>query len=688
MKQDTPVQKKVFETFIHDLQEAAILTDKDHKVVALTKDALDLLSLDDDSILMGRHVGCVFEQSSKEWPLAVGSKCEVNFATRYQRQRNVEISLSSIQLDGQEFYLGLLRDLEEIKKLQASLYHAENRLDELMGNLPVTFFQMKLQENGTLSFPYISNGVSKLIGLDCEQYQDNPEAFFAMLDASDQLKLLRRVKKAALQEDILDEEICLNVSAERKMWLRLFANPRPCDETHTFWDGAVIDVSGQHMLDERLHYLAYHDENTKMPNRLAMEEYLDSLFKEEPAQTFAVMALAIDRLDLVNETLGAETANYLVQTIAKHLTEALSQEDVYIAHLRAETFCIVVPHVTDERDVAAIAQSLLTTMKIPFSVGTRRLDVSVSMGISMSNRDGDCAENLIMNADTALRRALVTSPGGYRFYVEEMNTRALRVLAYENRLRKALAAREFVPFFQPLIDVKTGEIAGMEALVRWQHPRLGLVSPAEFIPVAEEAGLIGELCHQVLFETCKTAKGWIDMGYKPVPLAVNISWRQFAQPERLMVLMNEVLQETGLPPELLELELTESSVMEEPDSAIRTLNDLRDFGVMASIDDFGTGYSSLSYLKKLPISKLKIDRAFIHEVNENERDAAIVDAIIMLARALGLKTVAEGIETREQYEYLKEKGCDLAQGFYFSRPVPAIEMEKMIAQGGFYRKQA
>ncbi|NVK17945.1 MAG: EAL domain-containing protein [Methylocystaceae bacterium] len=677
----------MFDAFINDLNEAAILTDRAHMVVALSKEALNLLSMEGESFLLGRHVGCVFDQHAKNWPVAVGTRQEITLKTRYQRQLDVELSLSQISLAGEEYELGLLRDLTEIRKLQTDLNQAENRLDDMMGNLPVTLFQMKLLENGSLSFPYISNGVAKLIGLDCEQFQDNPEAFFAMLAARDQVKLLRRVKKAALQEDVLDEEICLNVTAQHKIWLRMFANPRPCDETHVLWDGAVIDVTGQHLLDERLHYLAYHDENTKMPNRLALEEYLQSLFKNDPPQTFAVMALAIDRLDLVNETLGGETASYLVQTIANHLTQAMAQKDVYIAHLRAENFCIVVPNVNDEHDVAGLAQRLLATMKIPFSVGTRRLDVSVSIGISMSNRDGDCAENLIMNADTALRRALTTSPGGYRFYVEEMNTRALRVLAYENRLRKALIAREFVPFFQPLIDVKSGEIAGMEALVRWQHPRLGLVSPAEFIPVAEEAGLIGELCHQVLFEACNTVKGWIDKGYNPVPLAVNISWRQFVQPERLMVLMNEVLQETGLPPELLELELTESSVMEEPDSAIRTLNDLRNFGVMASIDDFGTGYSSLSYLKKLPISKLKIDRAFIHDVNENERDAAIVDAIIMLARALGLKTVAEGIETPEQYEYLKEKGCDLAQGFYFSRPVPAAEMEKMIAQGVFYQKQ-
>ncbi|MDV7338574.1 EAL domain-containing protein [Terasakiella sp. A23] len=683
MKNQTPAHQSVCESFVHGLNEAAILTDCSHQVIAINDLALSLLSFKDASFLMNRNVGCIFDGDTKNWPVCLGGQCRTTLKTLHERTLDAELSLSKISLEGQTYNIGILRDISVLQNLKDALEKAENRLDDMMGNLPVTLFQMVLKENGTLSFPYISKGVSKLMGVDSDVLMENPDAFFEMLCPADQLQLLRKVKKSALQQTSLDEEICLYVNEDMKLWLRLFANLRQADDSQAIWDGAVIDITGQHLLDERLRYLAYHDETTHMPNHLALEEYLQGLFDAEEPKSFALMALSIDRLDLVNETLGSETASRLVQIMGEHLRRALEPKDVYIAHLKADSFSIVMPHVEDERDVAALAESLLKTMKIPFEVGDRRLDVSVSMGISISGRDGDTAASLMMNADTALRRALVTSPGGYRFYVEEMNTRALRVLAYENRLRKALAKREFVPFFQPLIDVKSGYIAGMEALVRWRHPRLGLVGPSEFIPVAEDAGLIGELCHQVLHETCRTAKGWIDQGHKPIPLAVNISWRQFAQPERLMVLMNEVLEETGLPPEMLELELTESSVMEEPDSAIRTLNNLRDFGVMASIDDFGTGYSSLSYLKRLPISKLKIDRAFIHEVTENERDAAIVDAIIMLARALGLKTVAEGIETPGQLEYLREKGCDLAQGFYFSRPVPAAEMEKMMGQGVF-----
>ncbi len=665
---------------VYGLHEAAILTDGAHKVLAANQQALDFLSVADEQALRDQDVGQFLNKASAGWPCDAQQKHLVTLQTNDQPLKEAELFLSKFQTQQGDFYVGVMQDVTLVRQLKDRLEKAENRLDDMMGNLPVTLFQMELKPNGILKFPYISKEIANLTGVDRDGFRDNPDKLFSMMRPSDQVQLWRKLKKAARKGISLDEELCLKLSDTVTLWLRLFANIRKDTTGSTIWDGAVIDITGQHLLDERLHYLAYHDETTQMPNRLALEEHLAALFAEKQDSTFAVMALAVDRLELVNETLGGETANHLLETIANHLKDALSCENVFLAHLRADVFCIVMPQAEDDRDVAALAEGLLKTMKIPFAVGTRRLDVSVSMGISLSYRDGDCPESLLMNADAALRRALQTTPGGYRFYVEEMNTRALRVLAYENRLRKGIKNKEFLPFFQPLIDVKSGKIAGMEALVRWQHPRLGLVSPAEFIPVAEEAGLIGELCHQVLMETCLTAKRWLDAGFDPVPLAVNISWRQFAQPERLMMLMSEVLKETGLPPEMLELELTESSVMEEPDSAIRTLNDLRDFGVMASIDDFGTGYSSLSYLKRLPISKLKIDRAFIHEVNENERDAAIVDAIIRLARALGLKTVAEGIETPEQLAYIREQGCDLAQGFYFSKPLPAHEMEKLLEQ--------
>lgn len=672
---------RVFEAFVDGLNEPAILTDSDHEIIALNDQALSLLSYSDRASFFSRDIGKLFSHQEKGWPLQICEKTEEVVRTPSGVDIAVEVSLSELEIDNQYCLLGIFRDLREINELRESLKDANTRLGNMLGNLPVTLFEMELRDNKGLAFPFVSAGVGGLLEVDGQDLATEPDYILSMLPLSARKTLLRQIKVSMETGQPLDEEVCLHVPQGYKLWVRFFANLRRVEEGVSVWDGAVIDITGQHLLDERLRYLAYHDEDTLLPNRLGLEDHLNDLYSQENGESFALLTLAIDRLDLVNDTLGSETATRLVVTVSQQLAGVLEGYDAFLSHPRPENFSIVLQSVKSDKDVAELAGEILKTMKIPFEVGTRCLDVSVSMGISISYKDGDNVETLIMNADTALRLAHKTSPGGYRFFVEEMNTRSLRVLAYENRLRKAISRKEFVTYFQPLVDVQTGVLAGMEALVRWRHPRLGLVGPNEFIPVAEEAGLIGEICHQVLYQTCKTAKMWLDKGHKPIPLAVNISWRQFAQPERLMMLMDEVFKETGLPPEMVELELTESSVMEQPDSAIKTLDDLREFGVLASIDDFGTGYSSLSYLKKLPISKLKIDRAFILEVTENKRDAAIVDAIIMLARALDLKTVAEGIETAEQYAFLRERGCDLAQGFYFSRPVPAEEMEKMIIKG-------
>lgn len=675
------------EYLISALSDPALVTDANGILVGANNAALALFNVEQRSLLIGHDVGSLFQGNHKGWPFLDRPKFQSSIKGIKEAYVQVEVSLSPLCLSEQSFHLGIVRDITQFILLREALRDAEVRLGEMVGNLPISLFQMILPEEGDISFPYVNAGVSGLLGMDSENLMENPNVFFDLISESEKLRLFRSIKVSAKNKTPLDEEFCVSLHEEMDSWVRFFANPRALGKSDVVWDGVAIDVTMQHVLDERMRYLAYHNENTQLPNRLAMEEHLNKLFKDEGNESFAVLALAIDRLDLVNDTLGRDVADELVVRVAQHLSKCLD-DNAFLSHPRAETYCFIVKNIGSDNEVATLTDGILKSMKSPFEVGTKRLDVSISIGISIAHRDGLDAENLMMNADTALRRAQLTSPGGYRFYVEEMNTRALRVLAYENRLRKAISNKEFVPFFQPLIDVKTGKIASMEALARWKHPRLGLIGPAEFIPVAEEAGLIGDVCHQILQQTCVTAKKWLDIGYPPVPLAVNISWRQFAQPERLMALMNDVLQETGLPPEMIELELTESSVMEEPDSAIRTLNDLREFGVLASIDDFGTGYSSLAYLKRLPISKLKIDRAFIHEVTENERDAAIVDAIIMLARALGLKTVAEGIETIEQFECLKEKGCDLAQGFLFSKPISAQDMEVIIKQGHIEMQQA
>lgn len=682
MSEDSLTPQNKENTAFDAFEEPAILTNDENIIVSVNQSARDLFSFEDLSFMMGRDVGCLFSRDQAGWPLDLSETKTLKLNTQYQSKRDISLSLSVMQLEDKSFKVGLIKDISSVAvDSDEGIERAEIKVDSIMGNLPVALFQMALSEAGVLSFPFVSERADKIFGMSREKLMTDPAFFTDLIPQKDRIKFLRRIRKSALHARPFDEEVCLQLDNDRTVWLRLFANIRHTRNAVTTWDGAAIDITEEHLLDERLHFLAYHDEDTGLPNRLAAEEHIGELLKAETS-SLAVMALTIDRLDLVNDTLGRETSVRLVRTVANHLRRAIGQH-TYLAHPRSDTFYIVLSEFENEQAVGNLAERVLSELKIPFEIGSRSLDISASMGINIYQQEATNAETLMMNADTALRRAHVNSPGSYRFYTEEMNTRSLRVLAYENRLRKAIKDREFTTFYQPLVSFETGEIAGMEALVRWRHPRLGVISPGEFIPVAEEAGLIGDICQQVLYETCSTSRMWLDMGLPEIPLAVNISWRQFAHPDRLMDLMNSIINDTGVPAHLVELELTESSVMEEPDSAIRTLNNLREYGVTASIDDFGTGYSSLSYLKRLPISKLKIDRAFIIDVIDNKRDAAIVEAIISLAKALGLKTVAEGIETREQFEFLREKGCDIAQGFYFSRPVPAYEMEKLIRDGGF-----
>jgi EAL domain-containing protein (putative c-di-GMP-specific phosphodiesterase class I) len=317
----------------------------------------------------------------------------------------------------------------------------------------------------------------------------------------------------------------------------------------------------------------------------------------------------------------------------------------------------------------------------PLSLMGDEFDLTASIGYSILPRDGDDPETLVKHADTALMRAKAQGPGTVREFTEEMNERVVKTLALQNRIRRALEHDEFLPFFQPQVDLASGEIVGMEALARWISPELGMVSPVEFIPVAEEYGLIDPLCDQILRAACRLNKGWQDAGLPAVPVAVNISGRQFQNARRLLHTVEAVLAETGLEPRYLELELTESSAMRDPENAIAVVGQFRDRGIACSIDDFGTGYSSLSVLKRFPIQKLKIDRSFVSDVTTDANDAAIVKAILAMAHALRLKVVAEGVETQDHLDFLRDAACDQMQGYLFSKPLAAADMEAMFRAG-------
>jgi EAL domain-containing protein (putative c-di-GMP-specific phosphodiesterase class I) len=315
------------------------------------------------------------------------------------------------------------------------------------------------------------------------------------------------------------------------------------------------------------------------------------------------------------------------------------------------------------------------------SVQGEEFDISVSAGVALFPGDGEEAEDLIRDAEAALQRAKGQGPAILQFFTREMNSGAAKTLSLQSRLRRAIEQGEFVPYFQPQVDLGSGLVVGMEALVRWQSPDLGMVSPAEFIPVAEESGLIDGICEIMLHRCTRQNKAWQDLGLPPIPVAVNVSGRQFQSARRLIQTLEQSLAQSGLDPRYLEVELTESSAMRDADNAIAVVQTLKDMGVNCSIDDFGTGYSSLSVLKRFPISKLKIDRSFVMDIITDPNDAAIVDAIVAMAKALKMKVVAEGVEHVQHLEFLRALGCDQMQGYLFSRPLPPDDMGALMRAG-------
>lgn len=427
-----------------------------------------------------------------------------------------------------------------------------------------------------------------------------------------------------------------------------------------------------------LNRLAYYDALTDLPNRILFEDRLtQALALVQPDQrTVGVLLLSLDRFKKINDTLGYAEGHRLLREVAARLTNCV-RDGATVARFEGAEFALLSAQIGRTEGVLELISRINAALRMPFTLGAQELFVTLSIGISLHPNDGKDAPTLLKNAGAALYRAKEQGGSNYQFYTADMNARALKRLALENSLRRALERLEFEVYYQPRVDVGTGRIVGAEALVRWRHPELGLISPAEFIPLAEDTGLIVLIGEWVLRVACARCTAWRDAGLAPMSVAVNLSARQFQQPY-LSAMVIGILQETGLGPHQLELELTESSIMQNAESAVRALGELKKAGVKIAIDDFGTGYSSLGYLKRLPIDMLKVDKSFVRDMTTDPDDATLVTAIIKLAHNLRLKVVAEGVETEEQLRFLRRLGCDEWQGYLCSEPLPAEAFEELL----------
>ena len=432
--------------------------------------------------------------------------------------------------------------------------------------------------------------------------------------------------------------------------------------------------------EERVEHQAHYDLLTDLPNRVMFNDrlILALAHANRHRKMLAILFVDLDRFKTIVDTLGHAIGDHVLRGVAERLSGSLEEGDT-LARLGGDEFVILLPQIHRADKAVKLAQKVLEALKPAFYFSGHELHITTSIGIALYPYDGEDADTLLKNADTALYRAKEQGRNNYQLYTPAMNARAFERLALENSLRKALERKEFLLHYQPQQDLKTGEITGMEALLRWQHPDLGLVYPAEFISLAEETGLIVPLGEWVLRTAAAQNKAWQKSGLPPLVVAVNLSARQF-QHHDLVESVARVLKETGLDARWLELEITESIAMQNADYTIIILRDLKEMGIQISMDDFGTGYSSLSYLKKFPIDTLKIDQSFVRDLSTDANDAAIANAIIVLAHSLKLKVVAEGVETAEQKAFLKEHDCDKTQGYLFSNPVPAALFENLIRQ--------
>jgi diguanylate cyclase (GGDEF)-like protein/PAS domain S-box-containing protein len=579
----------------------------------------------------------------------------------------------------------VLRALDtELRQMHGELREAVAKYRTLVEQIPAIVYVDVVDETMTTS--YVSPQIEALLGVTPEQYIAQPDLWYRMLHPDDRDLALQTYLEGRRSGDPFTFEYRLIARDGRVVWFRDSAVVVPdADGNPAFIHGVMLDVTEQKMAEEHAAFVAYHDRLTELPNRAMFEELLDlALARARRHDTaVAVITMDVDDFKLVNDSLGHETGDELLRQMAQRLREATRETDL-VARQGGDEFLLLLadldrggPGLREGASAATlVAESVATriqeALSTPFQLAGTEIYVSASIGISVFPQDADDAATLLKNADAAMYRSKRTGPGGYVVHAEQDDD-ALGRLSLTTRLRKAVENRHWTLHYQPIVDLVRGEMVGVEALLRWADPNGGLVPPGEFIPLAEEMGLIEAIGDWVIEELARQDAVWRSEGMGLRELSFNLSPRQLWQPEISDRIVSR-LETFDVDPSRVVVEITESAAMLDPDRTQRILWDLHARGLRLAIDDFGTGYSSLSRLKHMPVDVLKVDRSFVRDVASDDQAGSMVRAIIQLAQGLGMAPLAEGIETEEEWRFLVANGCPFGQGYHFSRPIPADEV--------------
>lgn len=580
-------------------------------------------------------------------------------------------------------FLSVVQDISARRAAELALRESEEKFRQLADNIPEIFWITDVRQR---KLHYLSPGFETLTGTRLADVMRRPRSWLQVVHPEDRERVRLARKGLPRAEYNIEYRIVLADGSVRWVHDQAFPVRDAMGEVYRI-AGIGADVTHRKEAEEKLVYLAHYDGLTGLPNRVLFFDRLKQTLAQAGRRGVraAVMFLDLDRFKVVNDTLGHAIGDELLRHVAQRLSGCVRVGDT-VCRFSGDEFVLIVNDLAEAEDARLIAQKVLQAFVDPFRVCGHEIFVSTSIGISMYPTDCEDEQALLKDADTAMYRAKESGRNNFQFYTREMNARAMYRLKLENSLRHALERGEFRLHYQPKACLHTGRVTGVEALLRWERPDHGLVAPADFVPLLEDTGLIVPVGEWVIAEACRQIALWRASGREPVSVAINISARQFAA-RNLGETVKRVLDEHAANPRYIELELTESLLMVNTEEAVRTLEYLKALGLKLSIDDFGTGYSSLSYLKRFPIDALKIDRSFIDEITTDVGDATITRAVIGMAHNLGLKVVAEGVETEEQIAFLSANGCDEAQGYYFARPRPAGEITEWLGREWLARRE-